>query len=282
MATRLNTLIERLQQKTQVFGTFIPTGSIEHAMATGDSAFDFCIMEMEHAGFHFAGLRDSLQYLINRRKLVEAESLAPMPTPLVRIPANARERNEWMVKQALDYGVFGLVCPHLNTVEEAVHMIRAARYPQGAEAPDREPEGLRGTAPRNAMRYWGATSIPEYIDKADLWPLDPAGELLLMPLIEEAEGVHHIADILKQAKGIGAIFLGEVDLSVSLGYPMALDHPDVIQARDTVFKACKNAGVPVGCLGFPHNLAQRIEMGFDFVVIQLPLLDQGRQLAGRG
>jgi 4-hydroxy-2-oxoheptanedioate aldolase len=281
MAARLNRLIALFQQKTQVFGTFIPTGSIEHAVATGDSAFDFCVIEMEHAGFRFVGLRDSLQYLINRRKLVESASLAPSPTPLVRIPANAREHNEWMVKQALDYGVFGLVCPHLNTVEEAVHLIRAARYPQRAEAPDREPEGRRGTAPMNAMRYWGATSIPEYIDKADVWPLDPSGELLLMPLIEEAEGVRHVADILKQARGIGAIFLGEVDLSVSLGHPMELDHPDVMQARDKVFKACKNAGVPVGCLGFPHNLAQRIEMGFDFVVIQLPFLDQARQLAGR-
>jgi 4-hydroxy-2-oxoheptanedioate aldolase len=281
MTVRLNRLIELLQQQKQVFGAFIPTGSIESAIATGDSAFDFCIMEMEHAGFNFAGLQDSLQYLINRRRVAESGSLAPTPTPLVRIPANAREHNEWMVKQALDYGVFGLVCPHLNTVEEAMHLIRAARYPQRAEASDREPEGLRGTAPRNAMRYWGATSIPEYIDKADLWPLDAAGELLLMPLIEEAEGARNIADILTQTRGIGAIFLGEVDLSVSLGHPMELDHPDVVQARDRVFKACKNTGVPVGCLGFPHNLAQRIEMGFDFVVIQPSLLDQARQLANR-
>jgi hypothetical protein len=79
-----------------------------------------------------------------------------------------------------------------------------------------------------------------------------------------------------QTREIGAIFLGEVDLSVSLGHPMELDHPDVVQARDRVFKACKNAGVPVGCLGFPHNLAQRLEMGFEFVGIQPPLLDQAR------
>jgi 4-hydroxy-2-oxoheptanedioate aldolase len=277
---RLNQAIALFEQKKPVIGSFVPSGSIEQAIAAGDSAADFCIFEMEHSGFDFRGLQLSLQFLLNRRKLAQSGSLAPQPTPLVRVPSNARERNEWIHKQCMDYGVFGIVCPHLNTPEEAEHLIQSCRYPHKPDARDRHPEGLRGTAPGNAVRYWGAASTPEYIQKADLWPLDPDGEMLLMPLIEEAEGVKNITDILKTNKGVGAIFLGEVDLSVSLGHPMETTHPDVVAARDRVFKACKNAGVPVGCLGFQEP-AKRLEMGFDFVVIGVPQVDAVRKAAGR-
>ena len=43
------------------------------------------------------------------------------------------------------------------------------------------------------MRYWGLTP-QEYYDAADLWPLDPEGNILLMGIIEEAEGVQKIRD----------------------------------------------------------------------------------------
>ena len=49
---------------------------------------------------------------------------------MVRIPPNARERNQWVIKQALDTGVYGLVLPHLSTVEDAQAAVAAARYPQ--------------------------------------------------------------------------------------------------------------------------------------------------------
>lgn len=277
---RLNKVIELFEQKKTVFGGFMPCGSLDQAATIGDSNLDFCVVEMEHSGFDFTGLRHSLQYLLSRRKIAQSGSLAPQPTPFVRIPANSRERNEWIFKQSLDQGVFGVVTPHLNTPDEAVHLIQAMRYPQRVGAPDREPEGLRGTAPGNAVRYWGAASTAEYIDKADLWPLDPSGEIILMPLIEEAEGVRNIRDILRQAKGIGAIFIGEVDLSVSLGRPMETNHPDVVAARDRVLKACKDAGVPVGCLGF-QSAVERVEMGFDFIVTSPALAEAGRRAAGR-
>jgi 4-hydroxy-2-oxoheptanedioate aldolase len=55
---------------------------------------------------------------------------------MVRIPPNARERNQWVIKQALDTGVYGLVLPHLNTVEDAQAAVAAARYPQAAGVQD--------------------------------------------------------------------------------------------------------------------------------------------------
>ena len=241
---RLNGLIQRFIDGKPALGTFIPNGSIEDAVWVYNSGYDFVVLEMEHSGPDFPSLRISLQFLLDRAQVAET-GLRPEITPLVRIPPNSRERNQWVVKQTLDYGVYGLVVPHLNTPEEAVAWCQAARYPQLREATDYEPQGLRGTAPANAQRYWGVDYDTYYV-RADLWPLDPDGELLLMPLVEEEEGGHNIRDILKAAPGVGAIFLGEVDLSVSLGYPMQREHPDVVAARDIVLAACKDAGVPCG------------------------------------
>ena len=276
---RLNGLIQRFIDGKPALGTFVPNGSIEDAVWVSRSGYDFVVFEMEHGGMDFPSLRVSLQFLLDRAQVAET-GLQPAIVPMCRIPPNSRERNQWVIKQALDYGVYGVVVPHLNTAEEAVAWCQAARYPQLREAPDYQPEGQRGTAPGNAQRYWGL-DYDTYYAKADLWPLDPDGELLLMPLIEEEEGTHNIGDILKAAPGIGAIFFGEVDLSVSLGHPMQREHPDVVAARERVLGACKEAGVPCGCLVTPQNVEARLDMGFSFVVGSSvrtsPSLDLGRQ-----
>ena len=99
-------------------------------MYVADSDYDMVIIEMEHEGLSFNNLRASLQFLLNRKKIAEGGGLQADPAPLVRIPPNSREQNQWVIKQALDTGVYGLVLPHLNTVEEAKAAVAAARYPQ--------------------------------------------------------------------------------------------------------------------------------------------------------
>ncbi|MBI4236426.1 MAG: aldolase [Chloroflexi bacterium] len=281
---RLNRLIQLFEEGTPAFGAFMPNDSIEDAAWAAESDLDFVIIDMEHSGFDYPGLRTTLQYLLSRRQLAGASSLAPRVTPLARIPPNSRERNQWVIKQTLDYGVYGVVLPHVNTPEEAIAWTQAARYPQRRDAPDYEPLGLRGTAPFQALRYWGL-SYPEYYARADLWPLDPEGDILLMGLVEEEEGVRNIREVLRRARGIGAIFLGEVDLSVSLGHPWELGHPVVAEARDRVLMACKEAGVPCGCLVTPQNVEERLEMGFRFLVGSIqrstPFLEIGRRRVGR-
>jgi hypothetical protein len=68
--------------------------------------------------------------LLNRKRIAEKGNLQPDVVPMVRIPPNARERNQWVIKQALDTGVYGLVLPHLSTVEDAQAAVAAAWYPQ--------------------------------------------------------------------------------------------------------------------------------------------------------
>jgi 4-hydroxy-2-oxoheptanedioate aldolase len=99
-----------------------------------------------------------LQYFLNRQRLVEQGTLQPDVVPFVHIPPNAREAggNQWVIKQTLDTGVYGLVLPHLNTVEDAQAAVMATRYSQVPGVPDCEPQGQRGWWPRLAPQLLGA------------------------------------------------------------------------------------------------------------------------------
>ena len=241
---RLNKVIDLLEQGQVVFSSgTIMNGNLDDIVCVADSDYDFVIIETEHEGFNFNNLRVSLQYLLNRKRILEAGTLQPNVAPFVRVPPNAREAgmNQWVIKQTLDTGVYGLVIPHLNTVEDAMAAVVAARYPQVPGVPDFEPEGQRGWWQRLAPRYWGL-SATEYYGVADLWPLDPDGEILLMGIVEEAQGVRNLPDILRQAKGIGAIWAGPGDMSISMGKRGNAADPEVQDALLRILAACKDAG----------------------------------------
>jgi 4-hydroxy-2-oxoheptanedioate aldolase len=225
----------------------------------------------------------SLQCLLNRKRIAERGSLQPDVVPLVRIPPNGRDRDQWVIKQTLDTGVYGLVLPHLNTVEEARAAVTAARYPQVPGAADFEPAGQRGWS-RAACRYWGLTP-QEYYDSADLWPLDPDGNILLMGIIEEVEGVKNVRDIARQVKGIGAIWAGPGDLSISMGLRGDTNHPKVQEALSQVLAACQEFGVPCAVGATADEVGKRLDQGFRIIIAapvkSTPMLDAGRRLAGR-
>ena len=283
--TRYNKAIELLEAGQPVFGSgLIWNGNLDEMMYFADSDYDLVMIEMEHEGLSFNNLRASLQFLLNRQRIAGAGSLQADPTPVVRIPPNTREQNQWVIKQALDTGVYGLILPHLDTVDGAQAAVRAARYPQAPGAADPESAGERGWWYRIAPRYWGLTPA-EYYDAAGVWPLDPDGNLLLMGIVEEPTGVRNLPDILRQAKGIGAIWAGPGDMSVALGHKGNASHPEVQEMLLRILGICQNAGVPcaVGCTA--AEVPMRLEQGFR-ILITAPTrttsgLTEGRRLAGR-
>src|SRR5436305_3149221 len=163
---RLNGAIKALEQGKAAFVTFT-AGEIGNAQAVGDAAYDGVVFEMEHNPYDIRGLRDCLQYMLSRRHIVQGGSLAPAVTPMVRIPPNGGEQSQWIAKQVLDIGVYGIVWPHVSTVEDARNAVIASRYPRPPSAPYYEPPGQRGDAPRTAARYWGL-SQQEYYTRADV------------------------------------------------------------------------------------------------------------------
>jgi 4-hydroxy-2-oxoheptanedioate aldolase len=282
---RLNQVIKAFEQGQTAFTTFSPA-DIEPAIALSQSKFDGVVYEMEHNFWDARALRDALQYMLNRRQLVQGASFAPAVTPMVRIPPNGGEHNQWFAKQALDLGVYGVLWPHISTVDQAYNAVAACRYPRLKTAPRYEPAGIRGDGPHTAVRYWGLTQ-QDYYKKAGVWPLDPEGEVLVMLMIEDTLAIENLDDILAKVPGIGLILIGEGDLSQELGFPRQYEHPQVLDAMAHIVKTCKKHKVAVG---HPHvdstNVERILGEGYTFLmaapVRSFAALDKGRQLAKRG
>src|SRR5205814_604307 len=136
-------------------------------------------------------------------------------------------------KQVLDSGVYGVVWPHVSTVEDARNAVAASRYPRPKSAPLYEPAGQRGDAPAAAARYWGLTQ-QEYYAKADVWPLNPLGEILVIIMCEDVQGIDNLPEILREVPGIGVVLIGEGDLSQNLGHPRQYEHPSVVEAMTAI------------------------------------------------
>ena len=262
-AQRLNKLIELFENDQPAFGVLSFDYSLNNARAMASSGLDFLFIDMEHAPFDIERLRLFLLGMTDKRSIIEKGDLQPNVVPLVRIPAaGGAEELIAQAKQVLDVGVFGIFFPAIHTREQAELAVRATRYPQYNDAPDYEPAGLRGRNPSNAMWYWG---VRDYHAKADVWPLDPQGELLAMMFIESRAGVENIEEIIT-VPGLGGIFIWPSDLSTSMGYtsPAA---PEVEQAIQTVLGACIEHDVPCAITTGQGSVQQRIDQGFRFVTV---------------
>jgi 4-hydroxy-2-oxoheptanedioate aldolase len=165
---RLNKIIDLLEQGKPAIGTFVINGNLDQASHAVDAGYDFVFIENEHTSMDFGQLRLALQFLLSRKRLAAQGNLQAHPTPILRVSPNIGEvgTNEWVIKQTLDYGLYGLLLPRLECVE-AVQAAVAARYAQKSKAKDRLPEGHRGWGPGTGARYWGL-SVPEYYEAADL------------------------------------------------------------------------------------------------------------------
>lgn len=282
---RLNNIIGLLEQGKVPITAFVSPPTAENAIALSTINYDGVIFEAEHHPFDVIGLRDCLQYMMNRRQIVERATLAPAVTPIIRIPPNGGEMSQWMAKQVLDIGAYGIVWPHISTVAEAYNAVSACRYPRPSSDPLLEPAGQRGDGPVTAARYWGLTQ-QEYYARADVWPLNPNGEILVVIMCEEVKAIDSLPQILKEVPGIGVVLIGEGDLSQNLGYPRQYDHPAVVEAMTAVRRICNEHTVPCGHPHVDaHNAAKVIEEGYRFL-IAAPVrsysgLDACRKLIGR-
>jgi 4-hydroxy-2-oxoheptanedioate aldolase len=281
---RLNGVIRALEQGQHALTCFAPA-EVNSAVAMATSKFDGCVFEMEHSPWDGRQLRDCLQYMLNRAQLAGA-SLAPVVTPLARVPVNGAEMAQWQAKQALDVGCYGLVFPHISTVEEATNAVGACRYPRLKGKPLYEPPGLRGDGPAAAARYWGL-SLQEYYQKADVWPLNPQGEIFCILQVEDTRGVENLDDILANVPGIGCILIGEGDLSQELGYPRQYEHKVVLEWMKRVVDTCKKHNVVVGHPHVEQGNAERVVREGYRLLMAAPVqhfghLDAARKHSGRG
>ena len=238
-APRLNRIIEQVER--------------DEAAVTGQH---WQFIDMEHGPY----LLDRLQTRL--ADLKPGGEARPTRTPLVRIPMEGGEPVRFAVKQVLDMGAFGVVFPRVETREQAGRAVQAMRYPPQRGEAEPDPPGLRGWGPGRAAHYWGL-AVPDYVARADVWPLDPDGELLALIMIESAAGVANVDEIVS-VPGVGALFIGPADLAMSLGVgPPGREHAaETEEAIQTVLRACLAARVTCGIAESNTRAEQRIAEGF--------------------
>jgi 4-hydroxy-2-oxoheptanedioate aldolase len=260
---RINRAIEKLQNGEAVVGAIMYDFSLYAARQFGSSDLDYIIMDMEHQALDFERLQAFFLGMTDRAALARQGNLQVRVPPLVRIPTYGRDLSEFIVKQVLDMGAFGIMYPAIETKEEAELAVRAARYPPRRESPYSGPRGIRGNGNMPAAWFWGL-SRAEYSRRADTWPVNPQGEMLLLLQIETVEGVRNIDEILS-VPGIGVAFVGPNDLAQSLGVPSG--HPDHEAAIQTSLRACKAHNVPCAITVTAADVARRLNEGFRMVAL---------------
>lgn len=258
---RLNRLIALMEAKQPAIGIFSQNLSPRTAAWIASSKLDFVVIDLEHSPFDLSRLETYMLALTDKRQILQKSSLQANVTPIVRVPSAGREQLLFVIKQVLDLGPMGILVPHVDTAEDALTAVRATRFPQPPGSAYPEPNGLRGVGLNWAARQWGLSG-GEYAQRADLWPLNPRGEMILWLMIETRQAVENIQEIVR-VPGISGLFIGPTDLSFAMGLPRG--HPEVEQAMLKVLAACRDAGVPCGT--FDAQVSKRLGEGFQFLAV---------------
>lgn len=181
----------------------------------GTSGIDWVTIDTEHACNDVGKLLE----------LIRAADGAGI-TPVIRVP----EVNRMIIQQVLDAGAGGVMVSHVATRAQAIAAVEAAKYP---------PLGTRGACPTIRAADYDPEDWAEFTAESNR-------EVLLFVLVEEKEGYENIEEILS-VPGVDVVFLGNFDLSLSLGLPgeSRWDHPVLSAMLDRVAAVAKRNKVYV-------------------------------------
>lgn len=254
----ISAIVEKLSRGERVFGVSTYDLSLENARALARSNIDYVYVDMEHGAMDFGALQAFLLGMTDKAALYENRSLRQNVTPLARFAPYGREQTQWTVKQALDLGLMGIIFPSIDTADQALTAVRAMRYPQRRGAPYMEPLGLRGSGPVAAAWFWGLSSN-EYVGRADVWPLNPSGDLVAIMMIESADGLSNVNEIAA-VPGVTGLLIGPSDLSNSLGVERGAD--EVERAIETIVETCQSHNIACGITANAADMSRRAAQGF--------------------
>ena len=273
-AKHLNPVIEKLAAGKPFFGVQTGDLSLENARSLARADIDYVYLEMEHGPMDFEGLHRFTVGMIDKATILKKGNPQPNVAIFARFAPYGREQAQWFVKQALDIGLMGVIFNGIDNREQALLAVRNMRYPQKRNSKYPEPPGLRGYAPGNAVWWWGITEA-EYERRADLWPLNPDGDLLAIMMIETAEGLKN-ADAIASTPGVGAIFVGAgADLSQYLG--IERNSPELEQGFQAILRACLAHSVPCGITATnARDIAKRLGDGWKMIRTTEAALSQWR------
>jgi len=185
------------------------------------------------------------------------------------------------ISRQLNLGVSTIVFVGVESADEVKQGLAAMRFKsKGGTRPDDV-----GTAPQ----YWGL-SEKEYRDKADVWPLNPNGELTNWAIVESKAGLAKVREIAA-VKGISVLFPGAGTLrgvfsTTDAEGKRTLDAEAWEAAIQQVLAACKEFNVPCGYPATESDIETRMKQGFSVFIMNwgdagFRAIDIGRRVAGR-
>jgi 2-keto-3-deoxy-L-rhamnonate aldolase RhmA len=226
----------RMQQGEAILGTFVVelhTAALPRLLQ--QNRFDFMVIDTEHGCFDPAAVA----------RLIDAGKRWRL-CPLVRVPGPERAE----IKRVLDAGAEGVMVPMCETVDEVVEAVSSSKYP---------PLGRRGahfTRPHTNFDTPG-----------DMGAYMAAANSSLLTIIQiETPGAAQQLDAIAALPGVDMLYLGPGDLSIALGYPGQITHPEVMAVVGRLTAACRKHGKLAGChFADPAVLPQLRAAGVSFV-----------------
>ncbi|HJX61686.1 MAG TPA: aldolase/citrate lyase family protein [Dehalococcoidia bacterium] len=230
---RENAMRKLWQEDRPALGGWLSIPSAFSAEVMAHHGLDWLCVDMQH------GLIDYETALAMLQAISTTET-----TPIVRVPWN----DQAIIMKMLDAGAYGVIVPMVNTRADAEAAVAACRYP---------PQGIRSFGPIRAVYYAGF----DYFAYANR-------EVCCIPQIETATAVENLDEILS-VPGVDAVYIGPMDLSISLGLPPQMDSdvPAYAEARQRILEACQRHGVAPGINSSTLSAPKRIAEGFRLVLV---------------
>lgn len=245
---------------------FVFDGSMEHGFEQAFPVFSVFAGALKEAG----PLSRTPYAHLTHPMIVKIPEIAPDPAKVAGY-----------ISQQLNLGVSGVMFVSVESAEEVKQGIAAMRFKSNG--------GTRPESVGSAPAFWGM-SEQEYRQKADLWPLNPKGELINWTVIESKEGLKNVREIAA-VKGVGVLWPGAGTLrgvfsTTGADGKRVLDEAAWEGAIQQVLAACKEFNVPCGFPASPDNIEMRMKQGFSVFVMNwgdtgFKAVDIGRKAANR-
>jgi 4-hydroxy-2-oxoheptanedioate aldolase len=210
----------------------IPNGFSAETMA--HQGWDSLTIDLQHGLIDYQAMVQMLQAISTTDTV-----------PVVRVP--------WLepgiLMKTLDAGAYGVICPMVNTREDAQKLVAWTHY---------QPRGTRSFGPVRALLYGGAD-----------YPQHANDTIVAFAMIETAQALDNL-DAILSVEGLDAVYIGPSDLSLALGCKPTFDDvdPPVAQAIDHILERAKAHGVVAAVHnGTPEAALARIAKGFQFVTV---------------
>ena len=269
MAKRINKAIELLEQNQTIYYDGGHTGHVltyEQGLKDAHIWADYINVGMEHGSFDMAGLDQYIRGLIDGGP---TKSGHRTPAVIVETPVEGSSEeiirfNAWQFRMVLARGVHGILLCQAETPDAVRAFIESCRYPINMTGVGHGLErGTRGTGSQpTSAPVWGVDA-DTYVDKAEPWPLNPEGELLLGVKIETVRALSN-CELSLAVPGLGFAEWGPGDLHMSFGIKRDPDKPmdpRLLEARDRVKAACDANNLAFLEGATLENITEKIDEG---------------------